>query len=97
MYWLVSKLTNSSNSVAIGRSAECNGANNSVAIGNAAKALTSNAAAIGYQVEATRQNFVTVNELELKVAGGGIIIPSPNGTLYKLTVDDTGILSITAV
>lgn len=94
---LVSKLTSSNDSVAIGRSAECDGASNSVAIGRGAKALTGNSAAIGYNVEATRQNFVTVNELELKVAGGGIIIPSPNGTLYKLTVDDTGILSTTAV
>ena len=91
---LVSQVTDSQDSVAIGRSSSVVNANNSVAIGRGASATTGESAAIGYNVSATRSNFVTVNELELKVVGGGIIMPSPDGTLYKVTVTNAGALTV---
>ena len=93
---LVSSMTNAQNSVCIGRGSSLNGADNSVAIGRDASCTTGQSAAVGYNVTATRSNFVTVNELELKTVGGGIIMPSPNGTLYKITVSDTGDLVVSA-
>ena len=91
---LVSQVTDSQDSVAIGRSSSVVNANNSVAIGRDASATVGQSAAIGYQVTATRSNFVTVNELELKTVGGGIIMPSPDGTLYKVTVTNAGALTV---
>jgi len=91
---LVSQVTNSSDSVAIGRSSSVVNANNSVAIGRGASATVAQSAAIGYNVTATRSDFVTVNELELKTVGGGIIMPSPDGTLYKVTVTNAGALTV---
>ena len=38
-------------------------------------------------------NTVSVKELETQTAGGGIILTSPNGTKYRLTVDDAGNLA----
>lgn len=92
---LVSQVTNSQNSVTIGRSSSVLNASNSVAIGRGASATVGNSAAIGYNVTATKSDFVTVNELATTVAGGGIIMVSPNGTEYKLTVSDAGALIIT--
>jgi len=94
---LVSQVTNSQNSVNIGRSSFLSNASNSVAIGRGAGCQTGQSAAIGYNVVATRSNFVTVNELECKTVGGGIIIPSPDGTLYKITVANGGTLTVAAV
>ncbi len=92
---LVSQVTDSQNSVAIGRSSSVLNASNSVAVGRGASATVGNSAAIGYNVTATKSDFVTVNELATTVAGGGIIMVSPNGTEYKLTVSDAGALIIT--
>tara|TARA_R110001632_G_scaffold230426_1_gene367824 strand:+ start:2366 stop:4024 length:1659 start_codon:yes stop_codon:yes gene_type:complete len=91
---LVSQVTDSANSVAIGRGSSVINANNSVAIGRDASATVGQSTAVGYQVTATRANFVTVNELELKTVGGGIIMPSPDGTLYKVTVTNAGALTV---
>ena len=92
---LVSQVTNSTDSVAIGRSSSVLNANNSVAIGRDASCTTQQSVAIGFQVTATKSNFVTVNELALTTTGGGIVMISPNGTEYKLTVSDAGALVIT--
>jgi hypothetical protein len=70
------------NSVAIGSGAGINNVADAVAIGN---------------VIADRSNFVTVEQLQVKTTGGGIIMASPDGTLYKLTVANGGTLSISAV
>ena len=50
--------------------------------------------AIGFQVTAAKANTVTVKELETQLNGGGITMHSPNGTEYKLTVSDAGVLVI---
>jgi hypothetical protein len=92
---LVSQVTDSTDSVAIGRSSSVINANSSVAIGNSASATTAQSVAIGFNVTATKSNFVTVNELALTTTGGGIVMISPNGTEYKLTVSDAGALVIT--
>jgi hypothetical protein len=94
---LVSEMNNSSDAVSIGRSAACTNAPNSVAIGNSSSATAGNSVALGYQVTANRSNFVTVNELEVTVVGGGIIMPSPDGTLYKLTIANGGTVTVSAV
>lgn len=91
---LVSQVTDSQNSVAIGRGSSVVNANNSVAIGRDASATVGQSTAVGYNVTATRADFVTVNELELKTVGGGIIMPSPDGTLYKVTVANGGTLTV---
>lgn len=66
-----------------------------IAIGYIACSLANGAVALGYNVTANKVDTVTVRELETCVAGGGITMKSPNGTEYKLTVDDAGSLVIT--
>jgi hypothetical protein len=90
-------MSNSHDSVAIGRSAACTNASNSVAVGRSASATVDNSVALGTNVTANRQNFVTVNEVEVSVVGGGIIMPSPDGTLYKLTIANGGTVTVSAV
>lgn len=68
-------------SVAIGSGATINNATNAIALG----------------VTATRNDFVAAKELELKTVGGGIIMASPDGTLYKLTIANGGTVSVSAV
>jgi hypothetical protein len=70
---------------------------NSVVIGTGSTVSTNDAIAIGSNISATRSNFLTTSELELQADGGGIIFNSPNGTEYKLTVNDSGDLVVTAV
>ena len=57
-------------------------------------ANASGAFAIGNQVNAQKANTVSIQELEVQTVGGGIIMYSPNGTEYKLTVSDAGALVI---
>ena len=74
------------------------GTNDKIAIGNAAVVTDVNGAvALGAGVTASKADTVSVKELETTVNGGGIIMHSPNGTEYKLTVSDAGALVITAV
>jgi len=84
-------------SIAIGSNANTQGTGttNKIAIGNGA--IVSNVAggvALGNGVTATKAQTVSVKELETVVAGGGITMKSPNGTEYKLTVSDAGVLVI---
>lgn len=88
---------NADSCVAIGRDATVNSArNNGLALGRDATVDVANGVAIG-AVTATRADFVTMKELELKTVGGGIIMPSPDGTLYKVTVANGGTLTVSAV
>ena len=95
---LVSSMGPSCNdTVIIGRgSSATSGAQNSVAIGRDASVTTTQAVALGYQTVADRSNFVTVNQLDVKTVGGGVIMYSPDGTAYKLTVANGGTLVISA-
>lgn len=69
-----------------------------VAIGyNALANATVGAVALGPGVTASKDNTATVNELEVAAVGGGVILYSPNGTGYKLTVSDAGALTVTAI
>lgn len=51
--------------------------------------------AIGNGVNAQKANTTSVQELEIQTVGGGMILYSPNGTEYKVTVSDAGALVIT--
>ena len=51
--------------------------------------------AIGNGVNAQKVNTTSVQELEIQTVAGGITMYSPNGTEYKLTVNDAGDLVIT--
>ena len=50
--------------------------------------------AIGKGVTAAIANTASLKELEVQTVGGGIIMYSPNGTAFKLTVTDAGALLI---
>lgn len=94
---LVSQINNSNDAVAIGRGATCLNAGNSVAVGyNAQVSGANNAVALG-AVTHTRSSFAGVQELEVHTVGGGIIMPSPDGTLYKLTIANGGTVTVSAV
>lgn len=81
------------NSVAIGYTAKCLN-ENATAVGASAEAHASQSTAVGFNVIATRSNYVAVNELDVTTVGGGIYLYSPNGTAWKLTVDNTGNLVV---
>ena len=83
----------SENGIAIGKSSESTGGN-AVAIGVDTLASGSNAVALGAGVEATRTNTVSMNGLEVKDAALGMILFSPNGTAYRVTVSDAGALVV---
>src|SRR5690554_6312996 len=85
-------------SVAVGRGAQAS-SSSSVAIGHGAKATGTNSVAIGSQTETVRANSVCVGDRDIESTkpGGGIFLKSPNGTLYKITVSDAGVLSASAV
>ena len=71
------------------------GTHNKIAIGTGAVCNdVTEAVALGAGVTATKASTVSVKELETVVAGGGITMKSPNGTEYKLTVSDAGVLVI---
>jgi hypothetical protein len=93
---LVSSMDNANDTVVIGRGASATNVSSSVAIGRDAAVTASEAVALGV-VTQTRANFTGVEELELHTDGGGVIFRSPNGTLYKLTMTDTGDLTVAAV
>ena len=72
--------------------------NDKIAIGtNAIVTDVTGAVALGSNVTASKANTVSVKELETTVVGGGIIMYSPNGTGYKLTVSDAGAPVFTAI
>ena len=83
-----------SNAVGVGSGISIT-ANNSGGFGHQTAANQVGAFAIGYAVNAQKANTVSIQELEVQTVGGGIIMYSPNGTEYKLTVNDLGDLVVT--
>ena len=83
----------SENGIAIGKSSESTGGN-AVAIGVDTLASGSNAVALGAGVDASRANTVSMNGLEVKQSALGMILFSPNGTAYRVTVSDAGALVV---
>ena len=81
--------------VSIGQGA--NAELNAVAIGKSALATVDSAVALGNGVTASRTNTTTVKELEIQTVGNGVIMYSPDGTAYKLTVANGGTLTVTAI
>lgn len=96
MMGLIASATNANDSIILGRQAASTAAY-SAALGPQTTVNAFGGTAVGYQVTNNRSNFVTVNELEISVVGGGIIMPSPDGTLYKLTIANGGTVSVAAV
>ena len=64
------------------------------AVGNNACATANCSIALGANVVASKVGTATVNELEVAAVGGGIYLNSPNGTEYKVTVTDGGVLVV---
>ena len=87
-----------SNGVALGRLAKTN-TNGGVAVGNNAQANHTGSVALGRDVVTARADSVAVGprDIELQGNGKGVIMRSPNGTLYRLTVSDAGAVSVAAV
>lgn len=87
-----------SNGVALGRLAKTP-TNGGVAVGNNAQANHTGAVALGRDVVTARVDSVAVGprDIELQGNGKGVIMRSPNGTLYRLTVSDAGAVSVAAV
>ena len=82
--------------IAIGRDTQASNVD-SIALGRNTSTLADGAVALGAGVQATRANTVSVNELEVKSNNGGVVLYSPNGTGYKVTVTDGGLLTTTAI
>ena len=72
-----------------------NGSNGVGAVGIASEISSDTAFAVGNGVFNSNGNITRSNALEV-LKDGGIVLRSPNGTRYKLAVDDSGNLSITA-
>ena len=87
-----------SNGVALGRLAKTN-TNGGVAVGNNAQANHTGSVALGRDVVTARADSVAVGPRDIELQGNskGVIMRSPNGTLYKLTVSDAGAVTVTAV
>lgn len=68
-----------------------------IAIGSDTFVNAAGGVALGAGVTAAIADTVSVKELETQTVGGGIIMYSPNGTGYKLTVSDAGAPVFTAI
>jgi hypothetical protein len=84
--------------VAVGRDAIC-GANDTTALGKSANAGHLNAVALGAGTSTARADSVAVGARDVELQGNnkGVILLSPNGTRYKLTVSDAGAVTVTEV
>ena len=59
-------------------------------------ATTNNVVIIGCNdITASDNNMVYVPEIKLNTIGGGVILIAPNGTSYKVTVNNSGVLVVT--
>jgi len=87
------------NGVALGRLAKTNTTNGGIAIGNNAQANHTGAVALGRDVVTARADSVAVGprDIEIQGNGKGVIMRSPNGTTYRLTVSDAGAVIVAAV
>ena len=80
---------------AVGVGSGCNiTGDNSGGFGFQTATSANGAFAIGNGVNAQKASTVSIQELEVQTVGGGVIMYSPNGTEYKLTVSDAGALVI---
>lgn len=97
--------------IAVGNSAGAAGSN-TIAIGNAAQAIHAYSAAIGPKssvspfpnTQSSGANRMTLGYNEVEIVGPGssgtstsLILVSPNGTKFKITVNNSGTLAATAV
>lgn len=73
-----------------------NGSNGTGAVGIASEIGSNTAFAVGNGVFNSNGNITRSNALEV-TKDGGLILKSPNGTRYKITVDDSGNIITTAV
>lgn len=73
-----------------------NGSNGAGAVGIASEISSDTAFAVGNGVFNSNGNITRSNALEVKT-DGSIVLKSPNGTKYKITVDDSGNLTTAAV
>jgi hypothetical protein len=67
------------------------------ALGALSKADHANTVALGVETETAREDSIAVGDrdIEIQGAGRGVILRSPNNTLYRLTVDNAGALLVT--
>mgnify|MGYP005993586691 CR=1 FL=1 len=89
-----------SNSIVIGAASsqiERTQADGAIAIGYDNQASAANSVAIGTNVLAARADTTTVRKLEIEAQGSGIVMYSPDGTAYELTVANGGTLTVTAI
>lgn len=84
--------------VIIGRNAYAGGFGR-VAIGSGAAANHVDAVALGYGTTTTGPAQVNVGprDVEITAATKGVVLRSPNGTRFRLTVTDAGALTVTAL
>jgi trimeric autotransporter adhesin len=68
-----------------------------IAIGRETTANAAGAMALGHNVTASIIDTLSIKALEVQTVGGGVIMYSPNGTGYKLTVSDAGAPVFTAI
>ena len=73
-----------------------NGSNGAGAVGIASEIGSNTAFAVGNGVFNSNGNITRSNALEV-TKDGGLILKSPNGTKYKITVDNSGNITTTAV
>lgn len=73
-----------------------NGGNGTGAVGIASEIGSNTAFAVGNGVFNSNGNITRSNALEV-TKDGGLILKSPSGTKYKISVDDSGNISTTAV
>ena len=73
-----------------------NGNNGAGAVGICSEISSDTAFAVGNGIFASNGNITRSNALEIKT-DGSIVLKSPNGTKYKIAVDDSGNLTTTAV
>jgi hypothetical protein len=108
---LIASITTSNDAVGIGRQVIIDNAAGGTAIGPNTTVSAPGASAIGLQAIASAQNAIalgksvvanridtaTVTKLEIQEVGAGIIMYSPDGTAYQLTVANGGTLSVVVV
>ena len=73
-----------------------NGSNGAAAVGIASEISSDTAFAVGNGVFNSNGNITRSNAFEV-TKDGGVVLKSPNGTRYKIAVDDSGTLSITPI
>jgi hypothetical protein len=86
------------NPVVIGAQATCGpGVQTPVAIGNEARALHHNSVALGAGSETSSVDQVAVGERDIEITSAtkGIILRSPNGSRWRVTVSNVGALGAT--